>query len=116
MCLLNNKSLIVTTADLTIASLNFKDVYAILLPLAAHWKKIGSLLNIDGNTLDTIEADVRGGDVQECLLSMLRWLYKQAAPEQTKLIDLLAAVRLINPKICQQLKLYIDKVLDTTFV
>ncbi len=55
-------------------SLTPRDVYRELLPLASKWNKIGILLNIKPEQLDTIKSN-NPEDVEDCLLETIKgWL------------------------------------------
>ena len=72
----------------------------VLLPLASHWKIIGTLLHISCRTIETIEADQ--SSVSNRLLAMLQHWSKQVDPPPTRTL-LADAVKLIDPKVAESL-------------
>lgn len=69
-----------------------KTVFRDLLPLAVHWKTIGTLLGVDSATFDKIEYEERA--INDCLRKMLdEWLKRiNPLPTWAELIDAVNAV------------------------
>ena len=57
------------------------DAFACLLPLAANWKTIGTLVGVKNHLLEIVAAD--GGGAKNCLIGMLSEWLKQVHPEPT---------------------------------
>ena len=67
-----------------------------LMPLAADWKTIGTLLEVPDGTLDVIQHD-NPHRARDCLREMLReWLKGDTSPSWEKVVE---AVKLIDKKI-----------------
>ena len=71
-----------------------KEVFRELIPLAARWKTIGTLLGISEDTIDKIKADEEG--VDDCLRKMLSEWLKAVDPPSTwrSLADAVEAIDL----------------------
>ena len=82
------------------AEIDVTDALHVLLPLAAQWKIIGSLLRISCRTLEAIESDQ--ANVNNCLLAMLQHWSRQIEPPPTR-TSLADAVKLLDPKLAESL-------------
>lgn len=67
----------------------------LLLPLSAHWRNIGAMLELDNDELRKISTDYKV--VDDCLREMLCLWLKQVKPQPTRKA-LAEAVRVYDPK------------------
>ncbi len=84
-------------------SLTPRDVYRELLPLASKWNRIGILLNIKPEQLDTIKSN-HPNEVEDCLLETIKeWLNGIDPPPTWE--ELVEAVKLVSKNRAEDIRI-----------